>query len=64
LNYNALLSTSETTTIAKHVILVVTTKPNIHPIVINEMVELTINQPIVEEKVDIELESYYFKDEI
>ncbi len=56
LSYNTLLTTLETNTIAKHVILVATTKLSIKPIIINEMVELITNQPILEKEVNIVLE--------
>jgi hypothetical protein len=54
LNYDTLLTASKTNTIEKHVIHVTTVKPNIQPIIVNEMVELTTNQPIIEEEVNIE----------
>jgi hypothetical protein len=38
-----LLTTSEIDIIAKHVIPVVTTKPNVQPIIVNEMAELATN---------------------
>jgi hypothetical protein len=48
LSYNVLLTTLETNIGVKHVIHVVTTKPSIQPIIVNEMVELAINQHVVE----------------
>jgi hypothetical protein len=54
LSYNTLLTTLETNTIAKHVVPVATTKLRIQPIIVNEMVELITNQPILEEEVNIE----------
>jgi hypothetical protein len=53
LNYNDLLTTSETNIVVKHVILATTSKPNIMPIIVNEIVELNINQHVAKEKVEI-----------
>ncbi len=54
LNYDTLLTASKTDTIEIHVIHVIIVKPNVQPIIVNEMVELTSNQPIIEEEVNIE----------
>jgi len=54
LSYNILLTTSKTNRITKHVVPIATTKPNVQPIIINEMVELATNQYIVEDEVNIE----------
>jgi hypothetical protein len=53
LNYDTLLSALETDTIEKHVIHVTTIKPNVQPTIVNEMVELTTDQPIIEKEVNI-----------
>jgi hypothetical protein len=53
LNYNDLLTTLEINIMVKHVVHVATTKPNIMPIIFNEMVELNINQHVAKEKVEI-----------
>ncbi len=53
LNYNYLLTTSEINIVAKHEVPIPTTKPNILLIIVNEMVELTINQLVAKEKVKI-----------
>jgi hypothetical protein len=54
LSYNILLTMSETDRIAKHVVPIATTKPNVQLITINELVELATNQSIIKEEVYIE----------
>jgi hypothetical protein len=54
LSYNIMLTTLETNIVAKHVVPIATTKLNIQPITINEMVELVTNQSIAEKDINIE----------
>jgi hypothetical protein len=53
LSYNIVLTTLEVNIIVKPIIIVATTKPSVQPILVNAMVELTINQLVVEVKVSI-----------
>ncbi len=61
LTYNTLLTTLKTSIVVKHVIPIVIVEPRVQPIIVNDMVELAINQPIAKEEVNIDSYSQHFE---